>query len=572
AAAILRLPFPISSLMKLVGVDSERVTELLGYGFLTQAESEDTLLVPPCVIEVVRLQTAPIEQQMWHTKAATYYQTHHDYIEAAYHWYQAQEPTVAADLLLVHAQALINRKAVDELADLLTTLQSVNLPQQQWARLRLLAGQVAELLSHFETATTAYTEALRTPEPTVEAEAHYRLARILEYRNLDEALVHYTRGIDLLERHRQQAVQGHGATDSLLAKLYIHCSWIFIQGRQDLQRADSNLQRAKLLIDPQNRTDWADLYNAGGELAYREGNFAAAVASRMEAWLAAKECNDVDRMVKITYNLGRDYTALRQFEQALSYLETSRQMAQSIGMRNLEAGCRQIAGDCYFYQGRYGEALIAFQDAYQLYHQLKNYAWLVSVCYDLAATYALLQQWDEAQRYYQEGITTAHDVSKKADSQDSLLLQKFEDLRQQHPRLTTSQVALNPRQQNALAHVDRYGEISNRVYRQINGVENKTAAEDLKALVVQGLLAKIGQGAATRYRLPAEKPSLSLPLSNRQQEALAYLRQHGHISNRIYRNLTQVGNKAAAADLRDLVEMGLVKQQGKGPATIYRLV
>lgn len=573
AAVILRHPFPLCSFVELAEVAGDVVTELQHHGFLAVTESMELAVVPSLVREVVRLQSNAVDQQQWHANAATHYQAQLHYVEAAYHWYHAKEPITAAEILLTHTQAIINGKAVNELIDLLDSMQPANLPPQQWARLRLLAGQVAELLSQFEAAIEAYTAALRSTEPAVEAEAHYRLARILEYRNLDEALVHYTRGIDLLERYRQQAVQGRGPIDSLLVKMYIHCSWIFIQGRQDLQRADSNLQRARLLIDPQNRTDWADLYNAGGELAYREENFSAAVAARMEAWLAAKERNDVDRMVKIAYNLGRDYTALRQFAQALFYLETSRQLAQSIGMRNLEAGCRQIAGDCYFYQERYAEAIVAFQDAHRLYHQLKNYAWLAGVCYDLAATYALTQQWGEAQHYYREGVTLAHNLSQTTGNEDSLLLrQKLKELQQQYPQLANSPVDLNPRQQRALVYVAQYGEISNRVYRTINQVENKTAAEDLKGLVAQGLLEKVGKGAATRYQAPAGEATVAHGLTGRQQEALTYIRQHGQISNRIYRDLTQVGNKAAAADLRDLVEMGLVKQQGKGPATIYRLV
>ncbi|MDI6654706.1 MAG: Fic family protein [Candidatus Hydrothermarchaeota archaeon] len=58
---------------------------------------------------------------------------------------------------------------------------------------------------------------------------------------------------------------------------------------------------------------------------------------------------------------------------------------------------------------------------------------------------------------------------------------------------------LNPMQRNALKHVIKRGYITNREYRKINGVSNKTAYQDLKEMVEKGVFAEEGEGRAKKY-------------------------------------------------------------------------
>lgn len=62
-----------------------------------------------------------------------------------------------------------------------------------------------------------------------------------------------------------------------------------------------------------------------------------------------------------------------------------------------------------------------------------------------------------------------------------------------------------------------------------------------------------------------------LPLNDRQRLALVYLRQHQQITNADYRRLNHVDSLAAGAELRGLVQTGLVSQHGAGRWTYYRL-
>lgn len=57
-------------------------------------------------------------------------------------------------------------------------------------------------------------------------------------------------------------------------------------------------------------------------------------------------------------------------------------------------------------------------------------------------------------------------------------------------------------------------------------------------------------------------PELLARLNGRQQQAVAYLRQHPSITDAQYRKLTGAPNRTASLDLKSLLELGLLKREG----------
>jgi ATP-dependent DNA helicase RecG len=60
-------------------------------------------------------------------------------------------------------------------------------------------------------------------------------------------------------------------------------------------------------------------------------------------------------------------------------------------------------------------------------------------------------------------------------------------------------------------------------------------------------------------------------LNDRQIQAVRYAKEHGSISNREYRQLNGVSDEGARLDLKQLMEMGVFAQQGKGRSVVYGL-
>jgi ATP-dependent DNA helicase RecG len=73
------------------------------------------------------------------------------------------------------------------------------------------------------------------------------------------------------------------------------------------------------------------------------------------------------------------------------------------------------------------------------------------------------------------------------------------------------------------------------------------------------------QGPAIKARL------LELGLTNRQVQLMAYVREHGRITNRAYRELTGLSDEAARKEIVGLLGLGLLEQVGKGRSTAYVL-
>jgi ATP-dependent DNA helicase RecG len=60
-------------------------------------------------------------------------------------------------------------------------------------------------------------------------------------------------------------------------------------------------------------------------------------------------------------------------------------------------------------------------------------------------------------------------------------------------------------------------------------------------------------------------------LNERQVKAVRHAREHGSITNREYRQITGVSDEGARLDLKQLVELGIFRLQGKGRSTAYML-
>lgn len=75
-----------------------------------------------------------------------------------------------------------------------------------------------------------------------------------------------------------------------------------------------------------------------------------------------------------------------------------------------------------------------------------------------------------------------------------------------------------------------------------------------------------------RERRPSAMPTRQTPMNERQARALAYIREHGSITNREYRNLCpDVSPESLRLDLADLVTRGILLKIGAKKGTYYIL-
>lgn len=476
---------------------------------LNQLMSSDAqgreFVVHPELRSMLLTQLSPQERRLAHRAAAEHYAAHHNFLEAAQQWRAGDQPDRAAQTLIEHQRDIIDNLQVEELAALLADFHIGELEAGLWARLKILAGEIAEFTHHFDAALAEYQQALATPDLYTKALAYYRRAKAFEQSNSDESLAHYGRAAQLLETAAATAVTEEVRL-TLLGNVYIDRAWLQMQVRADLARAEADLLRARALLDGapalRDRPVWCDLHNALGEFYHRRGKPELAVEHNWQAWLAANEARDLARMSKTAHNLGLVYMDnLRQYDRALDYLRKGEALARQTGNRQMEGLSAMSIGACHYWLGDLHGALQQYETAAGIFTENGNRALLARVHFGLAEAHAELGEQEAARRHQVAGMAIAAALG------DQGALQEFATLAQQHPYLSAPPTppptaGLSERQHKALIYVQEHGQITNRDYQALTGVSQKQSVRDLNAMVAAQFLHRQGSGRATHYRLP----------------------------------------------------------------------
>lgn len=468
---------------------TQSVGALVAAHLLISSEEGARLVVQPEARGYLLTLLHPQERQTLHRAAGDYYTHQGDFLEAARQLRLGGWSEAAATLLVEQRRAIIDNLQIEELGELVAQFRAVELSPGVWARLKIVAGEIAEFTRDLDSALAEYQQALNAPDLHTKATAYYHRAKAFAHKNIDESLAHYAYGIHLLAQDN-----GRPENATLLVHMYIQRAWIFIQVRPDLGRAELDLNEARRRIDPADRRLWCDLYNALGEFYHRKGQPEESVQHYWQAWLAANEVRDGERMSQTAHNLGLVYRDdLRQYDQALDYLQRSADLARQTGNHQMEGLCAMSIGVCYFWLTRFAEAIASYTSAAEIFEGTGNRTLLTRTEYGLAEAYAELGDLPTARRYFEEGLTIAQELG------DAGAIADFAEFARQYPQVVQTPKMWSSRQQQALDYVQQQAGITNRAYQQLTGVSQKQAVRDLNELVEGGMLTRIGNGRATRY-------------------------------------------------------------------------
>ena len=463
----------------------EYLQPLLTTGALTTtANKPPSLAIAPHIGDYLQNSQAAALHQA-HRLLANHALAEEKPIIAAWHYQQAEDHECAASLLLQTHRHLVNQGETTALFDILQSFHPRHLNAQRWAQIKLLLGDLALQQQDVQRALTEYQAALTAEETETRARAYYRRARAFLFLNLDETLWHYELALATL------------ATSSpdhpLLNQIQTDKAWFFIQEKPDLPKAAALLQRLEQSLSKENPLGRSYLANAWAGYWHRCAHDDLALQHRLEAWLLANAAQDQEWMMHMARNLGNDYTALHNYDQALTYFARSLQLAHKVGDRAMIGLGEKAVGGCYFWQGDYRAAIQHYLRAYELLMQLGRRHWVASVCYDLAEAYAAVWNFGAMQRYWQEGVQLC--ATLRNDTLTQLFQQLDASMAWRHQ--------LNQRQWQALTLIKEQGSLTNRAYQQQTGCQQRQAVRDLNELCVRGLVERVGQGRSVQYVIPA---------------------------------------------------------------------
>ncbi len=454
--------------------------------------SQQTMQIHPQIQVWVQGQVSAAERVRWGRGLAQRYESIGDFIQSSHHHLRAGEPIEAAQRLIENQQAIFDQKQASSLQGLIRQFPKFEFEERPnlWAKLKLVAGRVAALLEDMETAVQLYGEALTAPNLLVKAEAYYARAKVLQRINLDECLAHYAVCIDLLERAFNEDASDE--VQQLLTHMIIDRAWIYIQERPNFDRAAADLAKAKEVIPKRNSALWSDLLNAEASLAYQQNLLPETIEKRQMAWVSAAESGQVELMMKTAYNLGTDYLWNKQFESGLAYLEKAISLAKETNNIHVEGSAQKGIGNAFALMGTWETAVTHYLTAYQLFHEIKHFNFLTSLCIDLAEAYAELDQFSRARTYFQEAQQLSTDMGHAKYGA------MLNDLSEKWPQLILN---LTDRQKEAVTFARANDGIKRSQLVKLTNISKSQAHRDLEALCELDILERVGQGRATKYVL-----------------------------------------------------------------------
>ncbi|MGB0388942.1 MAG: DeoR family transcriptional regulator [Ardenticatenaceae bacterium] len=499
-AALFGTPMPEKLLYQLAeeeGISniSASVRRLLRANLLRSLDEGAKVELHPEIRAYLLTLLSPEERERWHHVAGEYYLTQQDYLEAACHFRRMGNEEgyhLAAQTVIEHQTSITNQHPMEELSEFLSKFSDHELPDTLWFQLKMVSGDVAIAREKVDVAIAEYGQALRAEQIDMKALAYYKRAEAYRRRDLDQALLHYNEGIKLLAKSTPPCPR--------LTECYIGRAWFFTQARQDLERAEQDLQHAQKFIGNDDPTiKWA-LHNAfAGLYARREEPQAAqaVIDHRLQAWLAAEETQDLVLRMKTAINLGFDYAELLQeYQKALQYITLSQEIAVKMGDRQMEGLSTKYVGNCYYWLKQHDVAIAHYKQAHTILLEAGNLNWLISTCVDLAGIHGEIGALPEAKRYFDEGVRLAKRLGHLR------YLQEFEKIASKCPGLPPVDADLNPRQLNALDYVKQHGKITKREYVELTRVSPATANRDLKDMCKKHFLLRKGQKRGTYYTQP----------------------------------------------------------------------
>jgi tetratricopeptide (TPR) repeat protein len=432
----------------------------------------------------------PTQRRAWHETAARSASDKGDYLDAAVHYRQAGMLRSAAELLVDHHREIVDTMQGEELRSMLAEFRLAEVSEATWVQIKIIAGELAEMMQDVDTAIAEYGKALKANNLESKALAYYRRARVLESKNLDEALAHYAYCIQLLEASEK--------LPTLLAKAYIDQAWIYIQERPDLDQAQRLLELAGKLVEQGDRESWSQLQNAWGDWYFHQNRMKEAVERHQQGWLAANEIQNLDLMLNSAHNLGTVYTEMAEYGRALEYLHQAHQLAVQSGNRKMEAMSIKSLGACYFWMKDYIQAIECYAQAREIYVEMGNRNRQASACYDLAEAYAALGDVSVGRSYFQEGLDLAHELGLVRYER------AFAELGGSFNEVLPPEINLSSRQERILEYVRTRGGIKSEQCAELIGISKEQAIRCLNALIEKGILSRQGRARNTSYVIVAK--------------------------------------------------------------------
>lgn len=489
-AATFRGPLPAEWLLDLAAAEQLPSTVgalayLIQHRLLVEREGGAQLYLPDALQAYLYPRQPADRLVARHRRVAALYRQQGQWVVAARHLQQGNQPADAAALLLAAPRELL-AEAPAALREIWQAWQRETLPAASWQAIQLLGSDLFRQLGYRDEAVEACRRALKaTTAPGEQARLHRRLGKLYEDYNQRHALLYYQRAIELF-----------APGDPELPETLKDRGWIFIH-RQEWASAEADLTLALATAPPDAPVLRADIYDELASLYRQQANYEQAIGYAQQALALREEMGDLLRVADSFNNLGLAYAKLGELDHAIAAYQDALTTYQKMDHREAMATAQLNLGAAFYYAEDFEQAIAHYQASLNHFEGLGSWRGSAQAHYNLAEAYIALGQGEQAQHHWRVGYALCQE---QADLSDQLTW--FEQLRPHLPAPAVPALSLPPDETLALEIARREGQVTTSLLMEQAGISKATATRRLAALAEAGRLVKVGEGRGTRYLLP----------------------------------------------------------------------
>ncbi|HRW08634.1 MAG TPA: tetratricopeptide repeat protein [Caldilineaceae bacterium] len=438
--------------------------------------------------------------QRRHRAVARFYSEHEEPLLTARHALNGGQAERAANILFDHAESLVNELQIADLLQVLLQFSQRTLGNDTWRELQILLSDLYYRSGQPEDAVAACRRALQVAEEAADqARIYRRLGKIYVTRNQLHALTYY-----------QQAAERFDPASPELADLMKDRGWLHILRRNWLD-AERDLTLALAIAQESDAELQADIVDALASLYRRQDRFDVALEQARRALSIRESLGNLPRIASSFNNLGNIYRDMGEYWHAISAYEDALVTYQKLGNAESIAGALLNIGMAHHLLQEYARAVELYSQCLTICQEQTLPHIEANVRYNLAETYAALEQAELARAHWQRGYILSQQAGFTDEIHAYEQLQNDISLLQQPTESSSLAIAtppeieqaslpaLPPEEQQILMLAQRFGRVTAKDLVDSLNVSRATATRRLSALAEEGHLVQHGKGRGTYY-------------------------------------------------------------------------
>ena len=343
-----------------------------------------------------------------HRRIGEYYESSQAaWLEAAYHYREANEYAYAVYILDTHRDELIGAGGAQRLLDILAPIRQCHVELSDWAAIVAMTGQARaflgdydEALSNFEESVTYFQDlALAEEQRRRTADLARQIGRLYGWRGeYEKAHARMDQGLQILgepdsDDDRATAALIHTHTGSLY----------YLQGRYDMAKTACR-QALDILADLPEGEIHAETYKVLGVIHDVTGDWEQAVDYAQRGLAIWERLGNQHRMAELRDNLGTVYFFQGKFRRAQALYEENLAFWDHVGARDKAGYARLNLGSVHLYLGQWEQANKCYSQALVAWRQTGNQKLIALAHNNLGFLEIARKNYEAARKHLEQSV------------------------------------------------------------------------------------------------------------------------------------------------------------------------